>query len=306
MIQPFLIVAACMAAGDTTPNVMAIKNLGVTVKLGEHSEAVAVDAAKAKLTDADLDRIVALPDLRAVKLSKQPISDAGLQKLTTLKKLKSLGLDETQVTDAGLAALEKLPALEELLLANTQIGDAGVEHLLRLPKLKRLRLAGTKIGDSGAARLANLKTLEDLDLSKTTTGNEGLAALGRLPKLAKLNLWTTRVTDGGLGSLESLRRPEVAQSRQHGRFGRRPAETPGVGQPRVLAPGPHANQRCRSAELDRPDQAARITRHPHASDGGRGEAVASIAAEVQDSVQGERLKRYVQASQDRPKNNFRN
>ena len=165
-------------------------------------------------------KIAALPDLRAVKLSKQPITDAGLQKLLMLKKLKSLGLDETEVTDAGLAALEKLPALEELLLANTQIGDAGIEHLLRLPKLKRLRLSGTKVTDAGAARLATLKTLEDLDLSKTAIGNEGLAALGQLPKLVKLNLWTTRVTDARPGVARIAPRPEVAQSRQHGRLGR--------------------------------------------------------------------------------------
>ena len=64
----------------------------------------------ANLTDADLNHIAALPDLRAVKLSKQPITDAGLKKLLLLTKLKSLGLDETRITDAGMAGLEKLPA----------------------------------------------------------------------------------------------------------------------------------------------------------------------------------------------------
>ena len=244
----------------------------------------------AKLTDADLEKIAALPDLRAVKLSKQPITDAGLQKLLLLTKLKSLGLDETQITDAGLAALEKLPALEELLLANTQIGDAGIEHLLRLPKLKRLRLSGTKVTDAGAARLATLKTLEDLDLSKTAIGNEGLAALGQLPKLVKLNLWTTRVTDGGLESLESLRGLKWLNLDNTAVSDAGLREAPRLGQPRVPAPRPHANRRCRSAALDRPDQAARIACHPHPRDGGRREAAATIAAEVQDSVQGEGLK----------------
>ena len=204
MIQSFLIMAA-LVAGDTTSEVKAMRDRGIAVKLDKVGEPIAVDALKAKLTDADLDKLVALPDLRAVKLSEQPITDRGFEKLVMgLTKLKSLGLDDTRVTDAVVERLEE-PPLEELLLANTKVGDAGSEALARLPKLKRLRLSGTKVTNAGAARLAKSKTLEDLDLSRTAVGDEGLAALCRLPKLVKLNLYTTRVTDGGLASLESLR-----------------------------------------------------------------------------------------------------
>jgi hypothetical protein len=57
------------------------------------------------------------------------VTDAGLQYLTGLTQLRTLNLIGTQVTDAGLETLQEMPWLTRLLLADTQVSDGGVTKL---------------------------------------------------------------------------------------------------------------------------------------------------------------------------------
>jgi hypothetical protein len=58
------------------------------------------------------------------------VTDAGLEHLKELTDLRRLDLDGSQVTDAGLQRLKGLTNLIQLELSDTQVTDAGLEHLL--------------------------------------------------------------------------------------------------------------------------------------------------------------------------------
>jgi len=158
------------------------------------------------LTDAQLDHIAALGELRTLILSG-PITDdglrriAGLRKLVTLtlhgtqvtddglmhlkdmRELWSLGLGDTQVTDSGLAHFEGLGSLRDLNLTNTAVSDAGLAHLAKLP-LSILRLNGTQVTDAGMKHLADMKDLITLEVRDTRVTSDGAEQLRHLENLS--------------------------------------------------------------------------------------------------------------------------
>ena len=70
-----------------------------------------------------------------VDLSRTPITDASLEQLKELKDLRELRLSETPITDAGLKNLKEFKGLEYLDLTGTPITDAGLKDLKQaLPK----------------------------------------------------------------------------------------------------------------------------------------------------------------------------
>jgi hypothetical protein len=65
------------------------------------------------------------------------VTDAGLENLKSMSELRALYLDRTKVTDAGLENLKELNQLHGLWLAGTQVTDAGVKKLQQaLPNCK--------------------------------------------------------------------------------------------------------------------------------------------------------------------------
>ena len=68
------------------------------------------------------------------------MTDAGLEHLNELTNLRTLLLSVTQVTDGGLMRLKGLTKLQRLYLNDTQVTDAGVNDLKRaLPNLTIFR-----------------------------------------------------------------------------------------------------------------------------------------------------------------------
>lgn len=96
------------------------------------SSVVGADLAYA--TDADLECLVRLPNLRRLYLARSvDVTDAGLAHLAKLKQLKLLVLDDAdQVTDAGLRTLGRLKSLALLQLGlGRRMTPAGIEQLKR-------------------------------------------------------------------------------------------------------------------------------------------------------------------------------
>lgn len=81
------------------------------------------------------------------------ITDAGLEHLKALTQLRELYLMRTQITDAGLEYLKELSQIQVLRLDDTNITDAGLEYLKGLTRLRQLNLGGTKVTDAGVERL---------------------------------------------------------------------------------------------------------------------------------------------------------
>jgi len=105
------------------------------------------------LTDANLERLKGLSQLKELFLSSTHVTDAGLEHLKGLTNLEVLALGSTRVTDAGLQYLTQLTKLEALDLNCTQVSDAGLERLKGLTRLKELSLQATKVTPAGVAEL---------------------------------------------------------------------------------------------------------------------------------------------------------
>src|SRR5215467_10631016 len=68
---------------------------------------VAVDLSGTWVTDTDLDRLAAVPNLAVLKLAHTRITDQGMRRLKPLQNIVSLDLTYAeQVTDEGLTALK--------------------------------------------------------------------------------------------------------------------------------------------------------------------------------------------------------
>jgi hypothetical protein len=102
------------------------------------------------------------PELERLVLGDVAATDAGLERLAALRDLKSLNLGTTQVTDDGLAHLAGLTRLELLRLGSSNITDAGLVHLQGLAQLKFLILQNAQLTDAGLEQLTGLMQLESL------------------------------------------------------------------------------------------------------------------------------------------------
>jgi hypothetical protein len=103
-------------------------------------------------TRHDYEIIRKYPQATVVQMANPDVTDATLEHLRGLADLRELDLNGTQVTDGGLAVLKTLPKLASLRLRGTKITDAGFrEHLLPLAHLRDLDLQETAV-KSGTAR----------------------------------------------------------------------------------------------------------------------------------------------------------
>ena len=158
-----------------------------------------------QVTDADLEHLTGLKQVRLLLLDSTQVSDAGLEKLKGLKQLEILSLNETKITDAGLEHVKGLKQLKQLSVYGTKITDAGLEHLKGLKQLHTLSLGGTKITDAGLEHLKGLDQLYALWLNPGEITDAGLANLKGFTKLHNLQIGGTRVTDAGLENLTGLK-----------------------------------------------------------------------------------------------------
>lgn len=83
----------------------------------------------AQVTDAVLEKLRGLGQLKRLSLARTQLTDDGLKYLIGLKQLRVLDLNHTQVTDAGLKYVSELNQLQELSLVGTKVTDAGVTKL---------------------------------------------------------------------------------------------------------------------------------------------------------------------------------
>lgn len=110
---------------------------------GEQSVRVReVDLSSSLVTDADLEILETLKDIRVLHLQRTHISDAALVHLVGLPHLEELWLQETDITNDGLAALSDLPSLHTLNLDNTRVTAEALIFLRRMPKLERVTMLG--------------------------------------------------------------------------------------------------------------------------------------------------------------------
>ncbi len=172
---------------DQAEVVASIKKLGGMVEIDEQrpgKPVVKVDLHETKITDADLELLGSLPELRTLDLRRTSITDAGVARLRGLKQLRLINLFRTQITNDGLVHLSGNKDLETLLVGGTKITDEGATHLRAFAKLKKLSVFDTQIGDASLPNLAGLPDLEILLIEKSKVTDQGAQTIQKaLPKL---------------------------------------------------------------------------------------------------------------------------
>jgi hypothetical protein len=124
-------------------------------------------------TDADLKNLKAFPHLQGLDLDGAKITDAGLEHIKDLTQLRQLDLSRIEgITDSGLVHLKGLAHLEALNLSDNDFTDVGLRHLRGLKQLRQLRLERTKITDAGIEVLKGLTGLRSLFLSENRFDRE--------------------------------------------------------------------------------------------------------------------------------------
>jgi Leucine-rich repeat (LRR) protein len=130
--------------------------------------------------DADqwIDEVSTFTELTSLDLDGCELTDAGLNALGDLRELRYLALRETAITGKALEHLANLEHLGNLQLRGcTNIDDEALATLTGFPSLRYLDLSGTGVTDEGLEHLASLKGLEDLDLFATNVTADGVASL---------------------------------------------------------------------------------------------------------------------------------
>jgi len=117
------------------------------------STVVDVEYGDTNITDAAIEHLKELTQVRKLNLFNTNITDAGLESITVLARLRELYIPGTKITDAGLEHLKELPQLRNLYLDATKITDVGLEQLEGIAQLRELYLSGTDITDVGVEKL---------------------------------------------------------------------------------------------------------------------------------------------------------
>lgn len=156
------------------------------------------------ITDAGLELLPALTNLRRLLIDDTSVTDAGLAHLAKLTNLQTLSLMATQVTDVGFVHIASLTSLQILWIGGTQVTDMGLAHIAALSNLQRLSLTNTKITDEGVEHLSGLINLQMLSLNDTQITDAGVEHLNGLVNLQRLWLSNTKITNEGLEHLSGL------------------------------------------------------------------------------------------------------
>ncbi len=129
------------------------------------------------VTDAAMQVLADLPDLRAVRVNSCNVSDQGLEVLANYENLQRLTLRDVPAKGAALAKLPNPDKLVSLNMAQSGIGDGEVAHLAGMTNLENLNLSETTLTDACVEGLAKLNSLKQLVLTQTGVTAEGAKRL---------------------------------------------------------------------------------------------------------------------------------
>lgn len=166
--------------------------------------------APAPVADSQLEIIGRMHDLTILELNDCPgVTDAGMQHLRGLSDLRFLDVRNSHITDEGLRGLGGLKRLRSISLANVSVNGWGFKYLSGLTNLQKLTLNATPLNDAGMAEIGKLTGLTTLDLSNTPLDDGGVVHLKNLTQLQELNLSGTGITDESLRTLQGLHQLKI-------------------------------------------------------------------------------------------------
>ena len=141
---------------------------------------VGVRLSGPEVTDAEIENLEGLTELRSLILANTQVTDAGLKYLEGLTQIRQLSFYNTPITGVGLEILGGLPQLDSLYFNQAAVTDDGLKHIRGLTRLRCLILENTQVTDVGLQYLTGLAQLEDLRLDGTQITGPGLEHLRRM------------------------------------------------------------------------------------------------------------------------------
>ncbi len=94
----------------------------------QNEDIVDVDFNKIEITDADIEPLLALPNLEGISFWETGVSDRAIELIAQLPQLTRLNLCGTLVTDASVSTLVAM-ALNYIDVTDTQLTSRGVKTL---------------------------------------------------------------------------------------------------------------------------------------------------------------------------------
>ena len=142
-----------------------------------------VEQGEKLFSDADLQLVADLGQVKELSIEGRGITDAGVATLDELTGLGMFSISNSSITDAALGHLATLRSLWCLNVSNcSQLTDSGLANLSPLVNLRVASFFDSNLGDDGMQHLANLPSLENLLLVRSPIGDQGCCLVGPLPQ----------------------------------------------------------------------------------------------------------------------------
>ena len=142
------------------------------------------------LTDNDLKILKSLPKLQELTVSRRGsqgpgVTDAGMDAIASIKNLRKLNVVWLPITNAAFGHLKPLQCLEELqILYTNSISDPAIKDVAALRNLQMLDISGTAVKGPGLVELAALKKLHTLSLHRPASIVRALLLYVKWPPFA--------------------------------------------------------------------------------------------------------------------------
>ena len=162
-------------------------------EIGNANWLTALSLRSVPVSDASLEKLQPLADLRVLKLDGNPNLTGGqlggLIKNGVFSKLKEFTAEGTKIGYYGLDSIASMKELEVFQGRQANVPDNALQGLGRCKNLRILGLSGNPVTDAGIRQLGQLKNLEVLDLRDCpTVTDNSLNTIKNLTSLTRLDL----------------------------------------------------------------------------------------------------------------------
>ncbi|HEV7281679.1 MAG TPA: hypothetical protein VGN57_15865 [Pirellulaceae bacterium] len=166
------------------------------------------DQPKDESLDEALAALARFPELKSVELSGSSFTDASLDSLTPLKNLRELTLFSTSVTGDGLAQIASPERFRRLRVSRMEPRLATVVASMR--ELRDVQVYDMPASRADMEALASLPRLESLSLLKVRPSDESFySPLAKAQRLRRLWILSSSLGDADMNVIEKLPRLEI-------------------------------------------------------------------------------------------------
>lgn len=156
------------------------------------------------ISDAEVAKFIALPNLRELNLSRSQVTDAVFQSLAEMENLEVLKIERNGLLKGhGLQAYTRTkPILREIHASGTVLEAGGLRHIKSIPSLDFLDISNSSLDDRKFAELKGANKLVHLKIGQNFLTNAGMQTVLTMSKLKILDLeGMNTINDPGLGIL---------------------------------------------------------------------------------------------------------